>query len=59
MKTNTALAVNWGIVKSWSEESRYRISGLNGRDLNNAVMHQMECCMINNVGKRSDTQGHV
>jgi len=37
MKTNTALATNWGVVKSWSEESRYQISGLNGKDLNNAV----------------------
>jgi hypothetical protein len=37
MRTNTALATNWGIVKGWSEESRYRISGLNGKDLNSAV----------------------
>jgi hypothetical protein len=37
MKTNTALATNWGVVKSWNEESRYRVSGLNGRDLHSAV----------------------
>jgi hypothetical protein len=37
MKTNTELATNWGVVKSWNEESRYRISGLNGKDLHNAV----------------------
>ncbi len=37
MKTNTALATNWGVAKRWSEESRYRISGLNGKDLHKAV----------------------
>jgi hypothetical protein len=37
MKTNAALARNWGVVKDWDEESRYRASGLNGRDLHGAV----------------------
>ena len=37
MKTNIGLATNWGVVKSWSEESRYRISGFNGKDLYTAV----------------------
>ena len=37
MKTNPALARNWGVVKDWTEESRYRTSGLNGKDLHSAV----------------------
>jgi len=37
MKTNQALARNWAVVKDWNEESRYRSSGLNGRDLHGAV----------------------
>lgn len=37
MQGNVALAKNWGVVKNWSEESRYQISGLNGRDLYSAV----------------------
>lgn len=37
MQGNIALAKNWGVVKNWSEESRYQISGLNGRDLYSAV----------------------
>jgi hypothetical protein len=37
MKTNAALARNWGVVKNWDEESRYRTSGLNGKDLYGAV----------------------
>jgi len=37
MRTNTALARNWAVVKDWNEESRYRGSGLNGRDLHDAV----------------------
>jgi HEPN domain-containing protein len=37
MKTNTVLAANWGVVKSWDQESRYRVSGLNGKDLYSAV----------------------
>jgi hypothetical protein len=36
-KVNTGLARNWGVVKGWNEESRYRTSGLNGRDLHSAV----------------------
>jgi len=38
MKANTSLARNWGVVKSWNEESRYRSSGLNGKDLHGAVV---------------------
>jgi hypothetical protein len=37
MRANAALARNWGVVKDWDEESRYRSSGLNGRDLQGAV----------------------
>jgi hypothetical protein len=37
MRTNAILARNWGVVKDWDEESRYRSSGLNGRDLHGAV----------------------
>ena len=37
MKTNIALARNWGVVKGWNQESRYRVSGLNGKDLLGAV----------------------
>lgn len=40
MRTNTALARNWAVVKHWTEESRYRGSGLNGRDLHDAVTGQ-------------------
>lgn len=36
-KTNKALEVNWNAVRDWTEESRYRTSGLNGRDLYAAV----------------------
>jgi len=37
MKTNTSLAANWGVVKSWTEQTRYKISGLKGRDLYAAI----------------------
>jgi hypothetical protein len=37
MATNLALARNWGVVKGWDEESRYRGTGLNGRDLHAAI----------------------
>lgn len=40
MRTNAVLARNWAIVKDWSEESRYSGSGLNGRDLHEAVAGQ-------------------
>jgi hypothetical protein len=33
MKANAALGVNWGVVKEWTEESRYIPSGLKGRDI--------------------------
>ena len=38
MATNPALATNWGVVKGWDEESRYRNSGLNGKDLHAATI---------------------
>lgn len=42
MRTNAVLARNWAIVKDWSEESRYSSSGLNGRDLHEAIADRME-----------------
>ena len=38
MKRNPALAANWGVVKSWSESSRYISSGLKGKDLHTAII---------------------
>jgi hypothetical protein len=38
MATNLALARNWGVVKGWDEESRYRSTGLNGKDLLAAIV---------------------
>jgi hypothetical protein len=37
-KANTAFAANWNTVKDWTEQSRYKTSGLNGKDMYNAVM---------------------
>jgi hypothetical protein len=37
MKINVALARNWGVVRNWNEEARYKASGLNGKDLYSAV----------------------
>jgi HEPN domain-containing protein len=34
---NKALEANWSTVKDWMAESRYRTSGLNGKDMYNAV----------------------
>lgn len=36
-KNNPGLAINWGVVKGWNEESRYKNSGLKGRDLYTAI----------------------
>lgn len=36
--TNPRFAANWNTVKDWTEESRYKTSGLNGRDMYNAVV---------------------
>lgn len=36
-KTNAGLATNWGVVKLWKVESRYEITGLNGRDMVAAI----------------------
>jgi hypothetical protein len=33
-----ALARNWGVVKGWNEESRYRSAGRSGRDLHDAIV---------------------
>ena len=38
IKSNPAFATNWSIVKDWTEESRYKSSRLNGRDMYNAVV---------------------
>lgn len=37
MQANRQLATNWGVVKGWNVDSRYEISGLNGRDMVTAV----------------------
>lgn len=37
MKANKALGANWNTVKTWSEQSRYEISGLKGKDLYLAI----------------------
>ncbi len=37
MQVNPALAANWNTVKIWNEESRYVVSGLNGKDLYTAI----------------------
>lgn len=37
INTNPAFATNWSTVKDWTEESRYITSGLNGKDMYNAV----------------------
>jgi hypothetical protein len=34
---NKVFGANWSTVKDWTEESRYRTSGLNGKDMYNAV----------------------
>jgi len=38
MKGNASLAVNWGVVKEWDEESRYIASGLKGKDMYTALI---------------------
>jgi len=37
MGANKVFEANWSTVKDWTEESRYRTSGLNGKDMYNAV----------------------
>jgi len=37
LKSNSSFAANWNTVKDWTEESRYKTTGLNGRDMYNAV----------------------
>jgi hypothetical protein len=38
ISANPAFAANWTTVKDWSAESRYTTSGLNGKDMYNAVV---------------------
>ncbi len=38
MAMNKTFEANWSTVKDWTEESRYRTSGLNGKDTYNAVV---------------------
>lgn len=37
VRTNPNLGINWGVVKAWNEETRYKAVGLNGRDLCAAI----------------------
>jgi|SRR5271167_1947407 len=37
MAINKIFEANWSTVKDWTSESRYRTSGLNGKDMYNAV----------------------
>jgi hypothetical protein len=37
IKANHVFAANWTTVKDWTAESRYETSGLNGKDMYNAV----------------------
>ncbi len=37
MKAKPQLATNWGVVKGWNVDSRYEITGLNGRDMVTAI----------------------
>lgn len=38
IKKNPEFARNWNTVKDWTAESRYETSGLNGKELYNAVI---------------------
>ncbi len=33
MKASPTLANNWNVVKTWSEDARYKVSGLKGNDM--------------------------
>jgi hypothetical protein len=33
MRINRQLAANWGVIKAWRINSRYEVSGLNGKDM--------------------------
>jgi HEPN domain-containing protein len=37
VRVNALLANNWNIVKTWSEDARYKITGLKGRDMYTAL----------------------
>lgn len=36
-KANPSLGINRNVVKTWNEETRYKVSGLNGKDLHAAI----------------------
>ena len=38
IKASPAFAANWNTVKDWTEQSRYKTSGLNGKSMYNAVV---------------------
>jgi HEPN domain-containing protein len=38
MRSDAFLAAKWGVVKSWNVSSRYELSGLNGKDMTEAVV---------------------
>jgi hypothetical protein len=38
LKLNRAFAANWNTVKDWTEESRYKTTGLSGKDMYEAVV---------------------
>lgn len=38
ISANQGFAANWSTVKDWTEESRYKTSGLNGKDMYTAVV---------------------
>jgi HEPN domain-containing protein len=40
MAINAAFETSWNTVKDWTEESRYQTSGLNGKEMYNAVTSQ-------------------
>jgi hypothetical protein len=37
MRTRPQLAVHWGVVKEWTVDSRYDVSGLKGEDMVAAI----------------------
>lgn len=37
MRAKPQLAIHWGVVKEWTIDSRYEVSGLNGKDMVAAV----------------------
>ena len=37
IKAKSALGINWGVAKGWDVECRYKTSGLEGKDMYNAI----------------------